>query len=189
MFKHLFKGEAKQVHKALANPVTWVLWGIIVAWVWWLGAPLISAVLGILLVLLAMIDLTTFTLPRLLTWPMIATGLVGWYLYGGLPGAEFSLQGGVLGALAFWLLRQFSLRVLNRDGLGRGDITLFGAIGTWVGPLGLPLVALVGSLLALTYLLIQRPGWGVRIPFGPYLCAAAWIVWLYQGALWRLLAV
>jgi prepilin signal peptidase PulO-like enzyme (type II secretory pathway) len=185
MLNNLFQGEAKPTKAALTTPGLWGLWLAAMAWMVWVGAPFISAPLALFLLLLALVDLRTFTLPRMLTWPMIALGIAAWWLYGGMDGASFSLLGGLLGSGAFWLLRQFSLYALKKDGLGKGDITLFGAIGTWVGPFGLPLVALVASVLALVYLLAKRPGWGKRIPFGPYLCAAAWVVWLHQGDIWR----
>lgn len=189
MFQHLFKGEVKPLRAALKSPLPWALWLAAVAWMMAVGAPPVSAAFAFLLVALAVVDVRTFTLPRLLTWPMMALGIAAWWLYGGTDGASFSLLGGLLGAGSFWLLRQFSLYVMKKDGLGRGDITLFGAIGTWVGPFGLPLVALVASFAALAYLLAMRPGWGVRIPFGPYVCLGGWVVWLHQGFMWQVLGM
>lgn len=189
MIANLFHGETTVVREAAATPAAWIGLAVAGGWMLAVGAPPVSAALALLLVLLAVVDVRTFTLPRLLTWPMIALGVGAWWLYGGADGASFSLLGGLLGGGAFWLMRQFSLHVLKKDGLGKGDITLFGAIGTWVGPFGLPLVALVGSVLALVYLMAKRPGWGVQVPFGPYLCMAAWVVWLHQGLIWSLLGV
>ena len=79
-----------------------------------------------------------------------------------------------------WLYR----RVRRREGLGEGDSWLLGAIGAWVSWQGLSSVVLYACINGLLWTAAQacvgRPvGLRSRLPFGPHLCLAAWLVWLY----------
>jgi leader peptidase (prepilin peptidase)/N-methyltransferase len=73
--------------------------------------------------------------------------------------------------------------------MGLGDVKLLGAIGAFIGWQGVAFTILVSSLLgsAIGISLILAGGreWGARIPYGPYLAAAA-ITWILGGDLaWR----
>jgi leader peptidase (prepilin peptidase)/N-methyltransferase len=68
--------------------------------------------------------------------------------------------------------------------MGLGDAKLLAAAGAWVSWSGLPSVVLVASLLALTVVLVQsllrkRLDPQQHVPFGAFLSAGLWIVWLY----------
>ena len=76
-------------------------------------------------------------------------------------------------------------RFRGRDGLGRGDAWVLGAVGAWVGPEGLgPLLALaaVTSLVAVL-LRDRRLDSAASLPFAPAIAAAAWMVWTSSGGL------
>jgi leader peptidase (prepilin peptidase) / N-methyltransferase len=145
----------------------------------------LACVLGWLLLTLAAIDLRTGLLPDPLVLAVAVTGLggaillapetVGYRVIGGLLGA------GVLAGVAFAFAR-----LRGREGLGRGDIKLIGALGLWVGWQGLPWVILLGSLSGLAYaavrLMLRRPiARDEELPFGPFLALAGWLVWLYSA--------
>ena len=72
----------------------------------------------------------------------------------------------------------------GREGLGLGDAKLFAAAGAWVSWEGLPSVLLLAAAGALAWHL-GAARWGGRrlegreLPFGPYLAAALWLVWLH----------
>jgi len=137
--------------------------------------------LGIFLVA-SFIDLDSFILPDILTWPAAALALstplflpVGW---------TETLLGSLLGAGMFLLLQQAYLRLRGIDALGTGDIKLMLSLGALVGLPRLPfmilLSALSGLLIAVVYL--RRPsGEGLRtaIPFGPFLCLGAVLTLLW----------
>jgi leader peptidase (prepilin peptidase) / N-methyltransferase len=157
------------------------------AWAWAATPPglvlALSLGLGWALLTLALIDARAHRLPDSLTLPLLAAGLAVAFA---LPGAPIldHLAGaaagyGVLAAIgwAFWRLR-------GQEGLGLGDAKLLAAAGAWLGWRPLPTVLIVACALALAWIAVRaaRGGGGaLRAPvaFGPPLCAATWIVWLY----------
>jgi leader peptidase (prepilin peptidase)/N-methyltransferase len=142
----------------------------------------LDALLGWWLLTLGWIDLRTWRLPDVLTFPLIALGLVaGWFfaadeLIGRIAGA-------IAGYLCLWLVAYGYRRLRGREGLGLGDAKLLAAAGAWVGASGLPSVVAGGAIAALVaaggLMLV-----GVRLertsalPFGPLLALATWLVWL-----------
>ena len=65
-----------------------------------------------------------------------------------------------------------------------GDVKLLAAAGAWVGWQGLPWLLLIAAAAALAVVLIaavvrRRLTPAAPIPFGPFLCLALWLVWLY----------
>jgi leader peptidase (prepilin peptidase)/N-methyltransferase len=139
--------------------------------------------LGWTLLALGWIDWRAFILPDALTLPLVLAGLA----------ATFWLQPETLtahaaaAALGYLLFRAIAWgyrRLRGRDGLGEGDAKLMAAAGAWVGLTALSSVLLGGALLTLAAGLISALWRGrglratTRLPFGPGLCAALWIVWL-----------
>jgi len=139
------------------------------------------------LLALALIDLEHFLLPDVLTLPLAAGGLgVAWFLQPDAlrDDAIGAVAGYALFAAVAWAYRRWR----GREGLGGGDAKLLGALGAWVGASGLPSVVLLAALMALAAALAARALKGrggfagalqARVPFGPALAAAGWIVWLY----------
>ncbi len=155
-------------------------WAATVVSGWLLWA---SCVLGWGLLTLAVIDARHMRLPDALTLPLTVLGLAVSGLLGGAAAWDSAI-GAVAGFTAFaglgWLYRWMR----GRDGLGLGDAKLAAAAGAWVSWTGLPsvvaLAALGGLAVAGAARLGGRPAaMGDRIPFGPYLAAAIWLVWLY----------
>ncbi len=62
-----------------------------------------------------------------------------------------------------------------------GDVLLFAALGSWVGPLSLPNVALIASCCGLIYAVITKRG-STTLPFGPCLSLGG-IATIYLQAL------
>jgi len=146
----------------------------------WLAAPgplpaALLALLGIVLLTAAVIDLEHYRLPDALTaaaaglavawhatagaaaWPALATGALGAALAGGLA----------------LLVRAAFARLTGADALGLGDVKLMAAAGLWLGPAGVPaLLVLGGGLGLVTGALWRRAGRGPAFPFGPALAAA-----------------
>jgi len=153
-------------------------WSDMDGWVLWA-----SCAFGWTLLALAMIDFWNMVLPDSLTLPLIVAGpLVA------LEAAPDSVLDDVIGAISgfalFTLVAWAYRRLRGREGLGAGDAKLLAALGAWVGASGLPSVVLLGSLTALVAALAVRalrprePGQD-RVPFGPALALAGWVVWLY----------
>jgi leader peptidase (prepilin peptidase)/N-methyltransferase len=139
--------------------------------------------LGWALLALAWIDWRHMILPDALTLPLVLLGLGAtvWRH----PDAVTAHAAAA--ALAYLLLRLIAWtyrRLRGRDGLGEGDAKLMAAAGAWVGIAALSSVLLGGALVTLVMAVVAgiRSGTGLngetRIPLGPGLCAALWVVWL-----------
>ena len=145
---------------------------------------LASLVLGAGLVALSAIDFLTFRLPDAITLPLAGLGLLLAPVLGLEPPLTWRL-GAALGGYAFiWVLNETYRLVRGRAGLGLGDAKLLAVAGAWLGPGGLPSTLLTGCLGALLFVASRYVrGHAVdrfdALPFGPFLAAAIWLVWLY----------
>ena len=147
-------------------------------WVLWAGC-----FLGWSLLALAVMDLRSMVLADALTLPLVAAGLlVSWAL-----GTEIfyrSAIGAVVGLLAFALVGWLYRKLRGREGLGLGDAKLLAAAGAWLTWPALPsviaLAALSGLATTLAKSLVHRSlRVSERLPFGPHLGVAIWLIWLY----------
>jgi leader peptidase (prepilin peptidase)/N-methyltransferase len=142
-----------------------------------------TAVLGWTLLCLAAIDARHYVLPDVLTLPLVAAGLV----FAALDSRELAFDhclAAIADALLFLAVRAGYQAIRGREGLGLGDVKLMAAAGAWVGLDGSASVVLVGAAVALAGVAAKRLLGGTvardeMVPFGSYLCAAIWLVWLY----------
>ncbi len=161
---------------ALAT-AAWSL-AVLPGWLAWGGCAL-----GWSLIALAAIDARHLLLPDALTLPLVPAGLaVAWAVDPAkLPGHALGAAAGFLALAAVGLAYR---RLRGREGIGLGDAKLFAAAGAWVSWQGLPSILLLAAAGALAWHLAaarlsgRRPG-GHELPFGPYIAAALWLVWLY----------
>ncbi len=141
--------------------------------------------LGWALLALAWIDWTDFLLPDVLTLPLLLAGLGLTFAWDRAGLADHSAAA-VLAYLSFQGLGYAYRRLRGRDGLGGGDAKLIAAAGAWCGMAALPFVALGSALLGLLAALgLALAGQTVtsttRIPFGPCIALAFWLIWLHGG--------
>jgi leader peptidase (prepilin peptidase)/N-methyltransferase len=157
--------------------------------------PLAAMVLGWQLLLLALLDLQHMWLPRVLTLLLAASGIMFMTLwaYQGRDAMILveALVGGAFGFVTLWLLAQGYERLRGREGLGGGDPPLLGAIGLWLGPLGVIHTLLLASLGGLAvagvmHAMGRRIAPDTALPLGTLLAAAAWPVFVWQGMVWGL---
>ncbi|HWE07677.1 MAG TPA: A24 family peptidase [Rhizomicrobium sp.] len=139
--------------------------------------------LGWTLLLLAIIDWRVQLLPDVLTLPLLAAGLVVTYAVSSETWPDH-LIGAVAGFVTLAAIALVYRRLRGREGLGLGDAKLLAALGAWVAWQGLPTVLLWGSMLGLVFALVRSMTgrglqWSDRIPFGVFLAAGGWLVWLY----------
>lgn len=142
-----------------------------------------SAVFGWTLIVLSWIDLRTLRLPDALTLPLLAGGLAAAYFFD-RENWLGHLVGSVAAYGAFASIAFVYERVRGREGLGMGDAKLAAAIAAWISWEGAASAVLLAALIALCAILALRITGRemtaqTRIPFGPFLAAGAWIVWLY----------
>jgi leader peptidase (prepilin peptidase)/N-methyltransferase len=143
----------------------------------------IGTLFGWALLALTIIDLRWLWLPNIVTLPLGVAGLlVAWVI---APDSVLDhIVGVALGYGALVAAAFLYRRCRGREGLGEGDPLLLGALGAWVGWQGLGTVLLYAGLGGLVSVLLQSGmgrmvQWTTRLPFGPYLCLAGWLVWLY----------
>jgi leader peptidase (prepilin peptidase)/N-methyltransferase len=142
-----------------------------------------SCLLGWILLVLAVIDWRVLLLPDVLTLPLLVIGFAATFLIAPQSWPDHAIgavAGFVVLALAAWVYR----RLRGREGLGLGDAKLLAALGGWVAWQGLPTVLFLGAILGLAFALARAAMHGGlrlsdRLPFGVFLAAAGWLVWLY----------
>ena len=175
-------------------PIVELLTGIFsVIVVWHFGAaPTTLAALGLTwaLIALAAIDLDKQILPDALTLPLIWVGL----LVNLDPDPLFvplrsAVIGAVAGYLSLWAVFHIFRLLTGKEGMGYGDFKLFAAFGAWLGWQNLPLIillaSLVGAVTGIAAIIVLGRDRHLPIPFGPFLCAAAWIALLYGNDITR----
>ena len=75
--------------------------------------------------------------------------------------------------------------VIPREAMGRGDLKFLAAIGAFLGwravLFSLFAGSLLGSVIGLITLVVGKPVWSAKLPFGPYLAFGA-VTWMFFGA-------
>lgn len=153
----------------------------------WVFGPSVQSVAAMALcatlVALTGIDLDTQLLPDQLTLPLLWLGLllnIGG-LFARLPDAVI---GAAAGYLVLWSVYWLFRLITGREGMGYGDFKLLGALGAWFGWQALPMLllvsAVVGSVIGIAILVVQKKGRQTAIAFGPYL-ALAGLITLFFG--------
>ena len=153
------------------------------------GATLgLGLIFGWQLLLLGLLDLRHFWLPDRLVLLLAATGLA----FAGLAAASDPiliagpLLGGALGFGLLWITARLYRGWRGREGLGAGDPKLLGAIGLWLGPLGVIETLLGASLIGLAAvaglaLARRAPAADTAVPLGTLLALAGFAVYLAQN--------
>jgi len=130
------------------------------------------------LVALSFIDLDTFRLPDVLTFPLLGLGLLGALFIPGNPTGWESLLS-ALGAGGFFLI----IALIYPQGMGLGDVKLVAAMGAFLGfPgifLGVFVGSFVGALAGILLLITGQKRFRQQIPFGPYLALGAILTLLW----------
>ncbi|KTC86760.1 prepilin peptidase [Legionella brunensis] len=146
------------------------------AWIFGFGLPLFFALLfNWLLICLFFIDLKHHLLPDALTLSLLWLGLIAntQSLFTTLPDAVLSCA---IAYLSLWLFIKLFYLLRGKIGMGNGDFKLFAAFGAWFGwtqlPLILLLASLLGAIVGIIYLRLQKKEKDTPIPFGPFLCLA-----------------
>ncbi|MFZ2998526.1 MAG: A24 family peptidase [Sphingobium sp.] len=136
------------------------------------------AMLGWILLTLAILDWRHFWLPDALTLPLAGLGFTL-----GLWTTNVMMIDRIIGAaVGYGALLAIALgyRALRkRDGLGLGDAKLLGALGAWLGWQALPFVLLIASLSGLIVMLVSGRASDrlARAPLGTFMAIAAFPAW------------
>ncbi len=141
----------------------------------------LASILAAVLIRLSTIDAMSFQLPDRLTLPLASVGVL-------LHAPQDRMFQATCAALGAYLLMASVATAYEawrgRPGLGLGDAKLMAAAGSWLGLSALPsLVALasIAALFCVAVAALRRGGVAMktRLPFGPFLALAFWLIWLY----------
>jgi leader peptidase (prepilin peptidase) / N-methyltransferase len=167
----------------LANAVLWVLvlrsapsWGDAAT-----GAFLVSSCLALLA-----IDFDHQILPDWITLPGIAVGLALSFASIRRTPLEAALAA-ALGAGGLFLLAFTYEKIAGQEGMGLGDVKMLGMIGALLGPTGvlvtLLLGSVAGSLVGVALILTGGGSARTKLPFGVFLALGAIAAWFFADPL------
>ena len=139
---------------------------------------LLSLLSSVLLVI-ALIDWRTFTIPNGLNLAIFVLGVIR--LVTDFAGWRGYLMGMVCVSGLFLLLYVLT----GGRGLGLGDVKLMAAAGLLLGWLNILLAMILGSVSgAVIHSLRMRGGAGKKLAFGPYLAFGIWVAAFFGDAIW-----
>ena len=178
--------QAISVRYPLVELACGVLSGVI-AWqfgVSWEALAMLVLTWGLLA--MSLIDADQQILPDALVLPLLWLGLIlnSFGLFTSLPDA---LWGAVIGYMSLWSIFWLFKLVTGKEGMGYGDFKLLALLGAWGGwqvlPLTILLSSVVGAVLGVIILRLQRNSYSNPIPFGPYLAVAGWVALIWGDAI------
>lgn len=134
-----------------------------------------------------LIDGDHFILPDVIILPLIPLGWIAVAILDGNGASSLpfpsAVLGTVVGTLALLAIAFAGRLAFGREAMGMGDVKLIAAIGAWQGlhPTLLLTIfgaSLLGSVLGVGVMMLRGRDRPAKLPFGPYLAAAALISWL-----------
>mgnify|MGYP002718349280 CR=1 FL=1 len=150
---------------AVFGPTLQMLLGLVLTWV---------------LITLTFIDFDTQLLTDRFTLPLAALGLAinSFAIY---TTANSAIWGYVIGFLCLWIVYYLFKIFTGKEGMGYGDFKLLAALGAWMGPMLLPLIVLLSSVVGaiIGIILLKMRGENQPFAFGPYIAIAGWIAFLW----------
>ncbi len=150
------------------------------------GPTLVCAVLFMFcsaLVVITFIDIEHQIIPDEISLPGIVAGFILSFF---IPGHGWlnSLLGILLGGGSLLLVASVYQRLTGKDGMGGGDIKLLAMMGAFLGWKAVPFIifasSLIGSIIGVSIMLLQKKDSKLAIPFGPYLAFAA-VLYIFYG--------
>jgi leader peptidase (prepilin peptidase)/N-methyltransferase len=135
------------------------------------------------LVVITFIDLEHQIIPDEISLPGIVIGFICSFF---LPGHSWlnSLLGILLGGGSLLLVAYGYQWLTGKEGMGGGDIKLLAMMGAFLGWKSILFIifasSLVGSVIGITIMLVQKKDSKLAIPFGPYLAFGA-VLYIFYG--------
>ncbi len=141
---------------------------------------LFGLILTYILIALTFIDFDTQLLPDRYTLTLAGLGLAI-NSYAVFTSPTSAIWGYVFGFLCLWIVYYLFKIVTGKEGMGYGDFKLLAALGAWMGPMVLPLIVLlssvVGAVIGIILLRVRQEN--QPFAFGPYIAIAGWIAFLW----------
>jgi len=135
------------------------------------------------LVVITFIDFDHQIIPDEISLPGIGLGFLASFFLPE-PGWFASLLGIVAGWGSLALVFYIYLWLTGREGMGGGDAKLLAMLGAFLGIKAVPFIiftsSLIGTVVGLTLMAVQRKDRYLAIPFGPYLAMGA-VLYIFYG--------
>jgi len=174
-------------HISLQYPLVELLNGLLtLALFWRFGISLSFLALFLFcsaLVVITFIDMEHQIIPDEISLPGIVVGFLFSFF---LPWQTWlgSLVGILLGGGSLLLVASCYHWMTGKEGMGGGDIKLLAMMGAFLGWKSIPFIifasSLVGSVVGVSMMLIQKKDSKLAIPFGPYLAFGA-VLYIFYG--------
>jgi leader peptidase (prepilin peptidase)/N-methyltransferase len=135
------------------------------------------------LVVITFIDLDHQIIPDEISLPGIVAGFVFSFF---LPWSGWlnSVLGILLGGGSLFLVAWGYEKLTGKEGMGGGDVKLLAMMGAFLGWRSVPFIifaaSLVGSVIGMAVMAIQKKDVKLAIPFGPFLAFGA-ILYIFYG--------
>jgi len=140
------------------------------------------------LIALTVIDYDHHLLPDDITLPLLWAGLLV-NLTVPITTLPSAIIGAAAGYLSLWSVFHAFKWLTGKEGMGYGDFKLFAAFGAWLGWQQLPFTILFasfsGAAVGIAAIVTLGRDRRLPIPFGPFLCVAAWISLLWGEQITR----
>lgn len=184
----LLRGKCSGCKKAISIRYPLVelacgLFSAVIAWqfgVSWEALAMLVLTWGLLS--MSLIDADHQILPDVIVLPLLWLGLI-LNSFGFFTSLSDALWGAVIGYMSLWSIFWLFKLITGKEGMGYGDFKLLALIGAWGGwqvlPLTILLSSVLGAVIGIIILRLQRNGYNKPIPFGPYLAAAGWLALIW----------
>lgn len=144
---------------------------------------LVLLVFSSALVAVTFIDLDHQLIPDVISLPGIVVGFAASFFLPWL-GWLNSLIGLLLGGGSLLVVAYLYQFLTKKEGMGGGDIKLLAMMGAFLGWRAVPFIifagSLVGSVVGITLMLVQKKDAKLAVPFGPFLSFGA-ILYIFYG--------
>lgn len=135
------------------------------------------------LVVVTFIDMEHQIIPDEISLSGIIIGFIASFFIQGHSWLN-SLLGIILGGGSLLFVAYSYQWLTKKDGMGGGDIKLLAMIGAFLGWKAIPFIifasSLIGSVIGITIMILQKKNSKLAIPFGPYLAFGA-ILYIFYG--------
>ena len=157
----------------------------------WVGAVLMygpsiqalaAALLGTILLGIAVTDARHFLIPDEYTWGGLVLGLA-LSLSGGAPGFLQALLGAGVGFSLLFVVAQAGRWAFKEEAMGGGDIKMMGMLGSFVGWKGVLLTVLLSALLGSLVFLPLSFKRKRLVPFGVFLAVGGAVTFVFGDAI------
>lgn len=140
------------------------------------------------LVVIAFIDLEHQIIPDVISLPGIVIGFLCSFFIPWLSWSDSAL-GILLGGGSLFAIAAGYQLLTGREGMGGGDIKLLAMVGAFMGwKAVLPIIflaSLLGTLVGVPLMLVQRENARLALPFGPFIVCATLVFLLWGGLLFN----